>query len=129
MFATKYLITFQIGGTRKGDLWPQSTRSVRPRRSAISPPTRPPQQRCSPQGDMWWKGFVRQIRGDAASTTDEPLFIMDHGVYEDGKNDALRFLTSTDLQHWTENSTSHPDPTWYRRSGRWDHMYMSADGR
>ena len=22
-------------------------------------------------GDMWWKGFVRQIRGDAANTTDD----------------------------------------------------------
>ena len=31
-------------------------------------------------GDMWWKGFVRQIRGDASNMTDEPLFIMDHGV-------------------------------------------------
>lgn len=78
-------------------------------------------------GDMWWKGFVRQIRGDAANTTDDALFIMDHGVFENGKNDALRFLTSTDLKNWVENSTSHPDPRWYRTSGRWDHMYMSAD--
>jgi hypothetical protein len=32
-------------------------------------------------GDMWWKGFVRQIRGDAANMTDDALFIMDHGVF------------------------------------------------
>lgn len=82
----------------------------------------------STAGDMWWKGFVRQIRGDASNLTDEALFIMDHGVDEPGiGNDALRFLTSTDLKNWTYNSTSHPDPRWYRRSGRWDHMYMSRD--
>jgi hypothetical protein len=78
-------------------------------------------------GDMWWKGFVRQIRGDAANTTDDALFIMDHGVFENGKNDALRFLTSTDLKNWVENSTSHPNRKWYNTRGRWDHMYMSAD--
>ena len=51
-------------------------------------------------GDMWWKGFVRQIRGSPANMTDDALFIMDHGVDEPGKgNDALRFLTSTDLRH------------------------------
>ena len=53
---------------------------------------------------------------------------MDHGVYEPGKgNDALRFLTSQDLKTWTLNSTSHPDPRWYNKRGRWDHMYMSRD--
>ena len=78
-------------------------------------------------GDQWWKGFVRQIKGDAANLTDDALFIMNHGVDEEGKgNDALRFLTSTDLEHWTENSTSHPDKRWYNTGGRWDHMYMSA---
>ena len=42
------------------------------------------------------------------------------GVDEPGKgNDALRFLTSTDLKNWTYNSTSNPDTRWYRRSGRW----------
>ena len=77
---------------------------------------------------MWWKGFVRQIRGDAANKTDDALFVMDHGVDEPGiGNDALRFLTSTDLKNWKNSSTSHPDPKWYRRSGRWDHMYMSKD--
>jgi len=49
------------------------------------------------------------------------------GVFEHGKNDALRFLTSTDLKNWTVNSTNHPDPRWYHTSGRWDHMYMSQD--
>lgn len=79
-------------------------------------------------GDMWWKGFVRQIRGSATNMTDDALFIMDHGVYEPGKgNDALRFLTSQDLKTWTLNSTSHPDPRWYNKRGRWDHMYMSRD--
>eukprot|EP01052_Picozoa_sp_SAG31_P065269 SAG31_NODE_24099_length_489_cov_0.923077_1_plen_64_part_01 len=37
-----------------------------------------------------------RIRGDPFNTTDDALFIMDHGVDEPGKgNDALRFLTST----------------------------------
>eukprot|EP00931_Biecheleriopsis_adriatica_P004683 TRINITY_DN106312_c0_g1_i1.p1 TRINITY_DN106312_c0_g1~~TRINITY_DN106312_c0_g1_i1.p1 ORF type:complete len:639 (+),score=38.08 TRINITY_DN106312_c0_g1_i1:182-1918(+) len=77
-------------------------------------------------GDMWWKGFVRQIRGEASNNTDDALFIMNHGVYEPGKgNDALRFLTSTNLKDWHLNSTSHPDARWYRPGGRWDHMYMS----
>jgi hypothetical protein len=76
--------------------------------------------------DMWWKGFVRQIRGDAANTTDDALFIMDHGV-ADPSNDHLRFLVSSDLKNWVENSTSAPDPRWYNTHGRWDHMYMSAD--
>ena len=75
-------------------------------------------------GDMWWKGFVRQVRGDPANLTDEPLFIMDHGVYEPGHgNDALRFLVSSDLKNWELNSTQHPDPRWYHTGGRWDHMY------
>jgi len=79
-------------------------------------------------GDMWYKGFVRQIRGNPANMTDDALFIMDHGVAESsGANDALRFLTSTDLKHWKYSSTSHPDPRWYRVLGRWDHMYMSKD--
>lgn len=81
-----------------------------------------------PGGDQWWKGFVRQVRGDPANASDSALFVMDHGVYEPGRgNDALRFLTSTDLQHWVENSTSHPDPRWYNQRGRWDHMYMGRD--
>ena len=74
-------------------------------------------------GDQWWKGFVRQVRGDAANQTDSALFIMNHGVWEPGKgNDALRFLTSTDLQNWTLSSTNRPDPKWYNKLGRWDHM-------
>ena len=59
---------------------------------------------------------------------------MDHGVDEplNGTgpgtgNDALRFLTSTDLKNWHYNSTSRPDPHWYNPKGRWDHMYMSQD--
>ena len=50
----------------------------------------------------------KSARAQELSPSRMPLFIMDHGVYEDGKNDALCFLTSTDLQHWMENSISHP---------------------
>ena len=70
----------------------------------------------------WWKGFTLQ-RPDAT-------FVLAHGVYDthgadntthDG-NDALRILTSTDLQDWTEVATSKPDAQWYKPT-RWDHMY------
>ena len=65
--------------------------------------------------------------------TDDAEFILNHGVYEplngtkQWGNDALRFLTSKDLRTWSYHSTNHPDPRWYKSSGRWDHMYMSAD--
>ena len=78
-------------------------------------------------GDQWWKGFARQIRGDPYNVTDEARFVLNHGVFENGKNDALRFLTSMDLRNWTYAATSHPNATWYNPSGRWDSMYMSRD--
>ena len=71
----------------------------------------------------WWKGFPLQ-RPDGT-------FVLNHGVYDthgadnttrDG-NDALRILTSANLQDWTEVATSKPDARWYK-STRWDHMYM-----
>ena len=75
----------------------------------------------SEPGTQWWKGFVLQ-----RSTS--PKFVLNHGVFEHGNNDALRILTSDDLLKWTMNGTSRPDKTWYRDLGRWDHMYMSEDG-
>ena len=75
-------------------------------------------------GKQWWKGFVMQTQ------TNPPKFVMNHGVYENRLNDALRILTSTDLTTWTVVSTSRPDTRWYHTEGRWDHMYMhkAADG-
>ena len=62
----------------------------------------------------WWKGFPLQ-RPDGT-------FVLNHGVYDthgadnttrDG-NDALRILTSANLQDWTEVATSKPDARWYK---------------
>ena len=75
----------------------------------------------SEPGTQWWKGFVLQ-RGTP------PTFVLNHGVFEHGNNDALRILTSTDLLNWVDNGTSRPDGRWYTGRGRWDHMYMSEDG-
>lgn len=81
-------------------------------------PIAPSHPNCS-----WWKGFPLQ-RPDGT-------FVLNHGVYDthgadnttrDG-NDALRILTSNNLQNWTDVATSKPDARWYKPS-RWDHMYM-----
>jgi hypothetical protein len=81
-------------------------------------PIAPSHPNCS-----WWKGFPLQ-RPDGT-------FVLNHGVYDthgadnttrDG-NSALRILTSTNLQNWTEVATSKPDARWYKPT-RWDHMYM-----
>lgn len=81
-------------------------------------PIAPSHPNCS-----WWKGFPLQ-RPDGT-------FVLNHGVYDthgadnttrDG-NDALRILTSRNLQNWTEVATSKPDAQWYKPN-RWDHMYM-----
>ena len=74
----------------------------------------------SEPGTQWWKGFVLQRSAP-------PYFVLNHGVFEHGDNDALRILTSSDLITWTVNSTSRPDERWYTGTGRWDHMYMSED--
>ena len=83
-------------------------------------PIAPSHPNCS-----WWKGFPLQ-RPDGT-------FVLNHGVYDthgadnttrDG-NDALRILTSTNLQNWTEVATSKPDARWYKPT-RWDHMYMKS---
>ena len=76
---------------------------------------------------QWWKGFPLQ-RPDGS-------FVLAHGVYDThgadnttrAGNDALRILTSDNLQNWTEAATSKPDPRWYRPT-RWDHMYMKRNG-
>lgn len=73
-------------------------------------------------GKQWWKGFVMQLNGTP------PLYVLNHGVWENRQNDALRILTSSDLLNWTVRNTSRPDPRWYHVQGRWDHMYMSEDG-
>ncbi len=82
----------------------------------------------SQPGDQWWKCFVRQIQGADGDASAPPLFVMNHGVLEHGRNDALRILTSADLLTWTVNTsaTSRPNSTWYNTAGRWDHMYMRA---
>ena len=77
----------------------------------------------SEPGKQWWKGFVMQL------SASPPRWVLNHGVYESGKNDALRILTSTDLLTWTVNATSRPDGRWYGTGGRWDHMYMQPDGK
>eukprot|EP00937_MAST-01D_sp_MAST-1D-sp2_P000527 g527.t1 len=75
----------------------------------------------SEAGTQWWKGFVLQ-RADGS-------YVMNHGVYEGGKNDALRILTcnGTDkLTDWQAAATSRPGAA-YHANGRWDHMYMNVD--
>ncbi len=51
-------------------------------------------------------------------------FIMDHGVARPEGQDTLRFYESGDLKQWNYLFSSHPDPRWYVRDGRWDHMYI-----
>ena len=38
---------------------------------------------ASAPGTQWWKGFVLQLRAKP------PLWVLNHGVYENRKNDAL----------------------------------------
>lgn len=76
----------------------------------------------SEPGTQWWKGFVLEL-----NSTVGPKYVMNHGVFENGRNDALRVLTSSDLVNWTVGATSRPNPDYYRTQGRWDHMYMSYE--
>lgn len=39
-------------------------------------------------------------------------------------NDTIRYYKSTDMEHWEFIGADHPDGTWYRTTGRWDHMYV-----
>jgi hypothetical protein len=53
--------------------------------------------------------------------------MMNHGEFDPANgNNALRFLTSTDLKNWKVNSTSHP-ARWYltraKDKARWDHIF------
>lgn len=67
-----------------------------------------------------WKMFVHKCAD---------IFVMNYGSLSGRPgygNDTLKFYVSEDLLHWTElknESSSHPDPRWYRGEERWDHMY------
>ena len=73
------------------------------------------EERESARGCRFFKCFVGRC-GDK--------FIMNHGVARPEGQDTLRFYESPDLKQWNYLFSSHPDPRWYVRDGRWDHMYI-----
>ena len=85
-----------------------------------------------------WQGVGRVLEDSAglfkmyASLDSRGRVFLNYGSTSSGDhtgdNDTIKYCASEDMIHWERLGENHPDPAWYKSTGRWDHMYVLRDG-